>query len=40
MALPLHEKDMNAMGAGALFERRLLGKPASQVSEKTKAQLP
>ena len=33
MALPLQEKDMNAMGAGAPFERRLLGKPASQVSE-------
>jgi len=33
MAQPLHEKDMNALGAGSLPERRLLanGKPAPQV---------
>ncbi len=33
MAQPLHEKDMNALGAGSLPERRLLarGKPTPQV---------
>jgi len=33
MAQPLHEKDMNALGAGSLPERRILasGKPAPQV---------